>query len=182
MSKDCHGDNYLRAHLSDDATAILLICWCFDYWCEHILLQNRSFSCEDHWNLIPARRLHPSYHLQKCPNQVSSLFYPHHAFDCQDVLSVAKFAITSWTCAARLLIFISPANYSSSLWHQHHCHCRHHHHHSFTIFVTAVVSITTLLLSKSLQYYLYHIINWLWLCSMKNLLIQDIGQGILEIM
>ena len=26
MSKDCHGDNYLRAHLSDDATAILLIC------------------------------------------------------------------------------------------------------------------------------------------------------------
>ena len=26
MSKDCHGDNYLRAHLSDDATASLLIC------------------------------------------------------------------------------------------------------------------------------------------------------------
>ena len=30
MSKDCHGDNYPRAHLSDDATAILLICGCFD--------------------------------------------------------------------------------------------------------------------------------------------------------
>ena len=31
MSKDCHGENYLRAHLSDDATAILLIRGCFDY-------------------------------------------------------------------------------------------------------------------------------------------------------
>ena len=31
MSKDCHGDNYLRAHLSDDATAILLMRGCFDY-------------------------------------------------------------------------------------------------------------------------------------------------------
>ena len=30
MSKDCHGDNYLGAHLSDDATASLLIRGCFD--------------------------------------------------------------------------------------------------------------------------------------------------------
>ena len=26
MSKDCHGDNCPRAHLSDDSTAILIIC------------------------------------------------------------------------------------------------------------------------------------------------------------